>query len=436
MRPDGFDVLLDPPGAIPTGAGGSAGTAPSIAPIEPTNEAFPHAGCGALILGGSHGALAVARSLGRHGIPVWFASDDNRLARLSRFVRKGLSWPGPNAAGAADFLLELGRRHYLLGWVLIPCADEEARLISQNHAALSQMFRVRTPPWEMMRWAYDKHRMNERAAALGLDLPRSVCAGSRADLLNADLRFPVILKPAVKHAGNAFTLAKAWRADDRTTLLTLYDDAAALVGADAVVVQELIPGRGAAQFSYAALWDHGQPVASLTARRLRQYPIDFGYTSTFVETIARADVEHGACRFLESLGYDGLVEVEFKHDARDGRLKLLDVNARVWTWIALGGRAGVDFPHLLWRLAMGETLANMRAAPGIGWMHASRDIVAACQEMAAGHLAPRNYLSSLRGPLQFAAFAADDPLPGVLDVPLAFARVFTKRLPAALRRLV
>lgn len=434
MRPDGSDVLLDPSGAVPTGAGGSPESAPGIAPIEQTNESFPQAGCGALVLGGSHGALAVARSLGRHDIPVWFASDDNRLARLSRFVRKGLSWPGPNAAGAADFLLELGRRHNLRGWVLIPCADEEARLISQNHAALSQMFRVRTPPWEMMRWAYDKHRMNDRAAELGLDLPRSLSAGSRADLLNADLRFPVILKPAVKHAGNAFTLAKAWRAGDRAALLALYDDAAALVGADAVVVQELIPGRGAAQFSYAALWDRGRPLASLTARRSRQYPIEFGYTSTFVETIARADVEQAACRFLESLGYDGLVEVEFKHDARDGGLKLLDVNARVWTWIALGGRAGVDFPHLFWRLAMGEALPSARGAPGVGWMHASRDIVAACQEIAAGYLAPRDYLASLRGPLQFAAVAADDPLPGVLDVPVALARLFTKRLPAALRR--
>jgi D-aspartate ligase len=436
MRPDGLDVLLDPPGAVPTGAGGEVGGAPSIVPIEQTDEAFPAAGCGALILGGSHGALAVARSLGRYGIPSLFAGDDNILARLSRFVRKGVSWPGPNAAGAADFLLGLGRRHDLRGWLLIPCADEEARLISQQHAALSQMFRVRTPPWEIMRWAYDKHRMNERAAALGLDLPRSVSAGNREDLLNADLRFPVILKPAVKHHGNAFTLAKAWRAEDRADLLARYDDAAALVGADAVVVQELIPGRGAAQFSYAALWDRGRAVASLTARRSRQYPIDFGYTSTFVETIARADVEHAACRFLESLGYDGLVEVEFKHDARDGRLKLLDVNARVWTWIALGGRAGVDFPYLFWRLAMGEALPSARGAAGVGWMHASRDIVAACQEIAAGHLAPRDYLASLRGPLQFAAFAVDDPVPGVLDVPLSLGRLFTKRVPAALRRSV
>ena len=436
MRPDRLDILLDPPAAAAE-HDHLVDMAPSIAPIEGVAEipeVFPQQGCGALVLGGSHGALAVVRSLGRHGIPVWFASDDNVLAMLSRFTRKGLSWPGPNAAGAADFLLDLGRRHGLLGWVLIPCADEEARLISQNHAALSRMYRLRTPPWETMRWAYDKHRMNERAAALDIDLPRSFSAAARDDLVNADLRFPVILKPAVKHHGNAFTLAKAWRADDRATLLARYHDAAAMVGAAAVVVQELIPGRGAAQFSYAALWDRGRPIASLTARRSRQYPIDFGYTSTFVETVARADVEHAACRFLESLTYDGLVEVEFKYDARDGRLKLLDVNARAWTWIALGRRAGVDFPHLFWRLAMGETLPSTRGTSGVAWTHASRDIVAACQEMAAGHLKPRDYLASLRRPLQLAAFAADDPLPGVLDVPLSLARFFTRRLPAALRR--
>lgn len=433
MQPDSLDAFI-----APRATPGDAGRidAPSIAPADSAateRKDFPTHGCGALVLGGSHGALGLVRSLGRQGIPVWFATDDNVLARLSRFTARGLSWPGPNGAGAAEFLLALARRHRLDGWVIMPCADEEARLVSQNRAALAQAFRVRTPPWDVMQWAYDKHRMNARAASLGLDLPRSYSVASRQDLVNADLRLPAILKPAVKHHGNAFTMAKAWRADDRAALIKRYDDAAALVGADAVVVQELIPGRGAAQFSYAAVWEHGRPLASLVARRSRQYPIDFGYTSTFVETIEQAEVEDLACRFLDSLGYDGMVEVEFKYDARDGRYKLLDVNARAWTWIALGRRAGVDFPHLFWRLAMGESVAPARGRPGVGWMHGSRDLVAACQEMAAGHLALRDYLASFRKPIEFAAFAADDPLPGVLDLPLVLARLFTRRLPARLR---
>src|SRR5262249_17278914 len=205
MRPDSLDTLLDPSDAPPSGFADTHESAPSLVPRDETAHAraFPRDGCGALVLGGSHGALAVVRSLGRNGIPVWFANDDNMLVRLSRYTAKGLSWPGPDAASAVDFLLELGHRHRLDGWALIPCADEEARLISQNHAALAQMFRLRTLPWETMRWAYDKHRMNERAASLRLDLPRTFSAASRHDLANADLRFPVILKPAVKQRGNA-----------------------------------------------------------------------------------------------------------------------------------------------------------------------------------------------------------------------------------------
>src|SRR5215475_10294603 len=105
MRPDSLDALIDPSAARPTGFDNIHEGAPSLAPTdEPASErSFPTDECGALVLGGSHGALAVVRSLGRRGIPVWFANDDNVLARLSRFTTKGMWWPGPNAAGAADF---------------------------------------------------------------------------------------------------------------------------------------------------------------------------------------------------------------------------------------------------------------------------------------------------------------------------------------------
>ena len=333
-----------------------------------------------------------------------------------------------------DHLFEIAARHRLDGWVLIPCADEEARLIAQNHAALAEKFRLVTPPWAITRWAYDKRLTHERAASLGLDFPRSYYPADRQSLLELDLRFPVILKPTVKIEGNAFTQAKAWRVDDMAALRARYDEAVALVGPTAIVVQELIPGRGATQFSYAGVWDRGRPVASLVARRSRQYPIDFGYTSTFVETIDHEEVESAACRFLGSLEYDGLAEVEFKYDTRDGRYKLLDVNARGWTWIALGGRAGVDLPYLLWRLAMGESLPVLRGRPGAAWMHASRDFIAACQEMASGTLTPGAYMASLRASPEFAAFALDDPLPGFLDMPVVISRFLRRRLPAMMRR--
>jgi D-aspartate ligase len=411
-----------------------------MSPAAPSTMKFdrPERGArstGALIVGGAHGALALARSLGRHGIPVCFLSDDHPITRYSRYTERSFAWDGPGGDGAIAFLKDLARDHHLEGWVLIAAGDAELPALSQHHADLSTVFRLAVPPWETVRLAHDKRLTYERAAALGIDYPRSYNPRDLKELAELDCRFPVVLKPTVREQRNDFTRAKAWRVDDRAALLARYQEAAALVGERGIVLQELIPGSGSAQFSYAAVWHRGAPVASLVARRTRQYPVDFGYTSTFVETVAQNEVEEAACRFLKSIDYSGLVEVEFKHDHRDGRYKLLDVNARAWTWNALGSIAGVDFAHVLWRLAMGETIAPVRSHATGAWMHGSRDILAVAHEMIAGQLSPADYLKSWRKPLVFAAFAKDDLLPGLVDLPLAVARVLRRYLPPRAQRM-
>ena len=50
---------------------------------------------GALILGGAHGSLAVARSLGRRGIPVWFATHDHPIRETPATSHAVSSGPAP-----------------------------------------------------------------------------------------------------------------------------------------------------------------------------------------------------------------------------------------------------------------------------------------------------------------------------------------------------
>jgi predicted ATP-grasp superfamily ATP-dependent carboligase len=386
----------------------------------------------ALILGGAHGALSIARSLGRRGINVTLLTD-HRLAGFSRYVRRHFAWDGPGRDGALDFLLALAARRNLAGAVVFAGGDAEVRFIAQNHARLAETFRLTTPAWDVVQPMFDKRLMYAHAASIGVATPLGYAPRDRRDLDDMPCRFPLVLKPTERTSENAFTLAKAWRADDRATLTARYDEAVALVGADAVVLQELVPGGGEAQFSYAAVCERGKPVAELTARRQRQYPVDFGYTSTFVETVDCPAVTEAGRRFLASLDYTGIAEVEFKYDARDGRYKVLDVNARIWSWAALGPAAGVDFPHVLWRLVRGEKLEPQGATHDAAWIHVARDLVAAGHGLLRGQLAPVAYVRALRKPIAFAAFAADDPLPGLVEVPLAFWRALTHRLPIIAR---
>jgi D-aspartate ligase len=386
----------------------------------------------ALIIGGAHGALSIARSLGRRGIDVTLLTD-HRLAGFSRYVRRKFAWDGPGHDGALDELLALAERKNLAGAVVFAGGDAEVRFIAQHHARLAQTFRLTTPAWDVVQPMFDKGLMYAHAAAIGVAAPLGYAPHDRRDLDDIPCRFPLVLKPTERTRENAFTLAKAWRADDRATLVARYDEAVALVGAGAVVVQELIPGGGEAQFSYAAVCRRGKPVAELTARRQRQYPVDFGYTSTFVETVDCPAVTEAGRRFLASLDYTGIAEVEFKHDARDGRYKILDVNARIWSWAALGPAAGVDFPHVLWRLARGETIEPQGATRDAAWMHLARDLVAGSHALLHGQLSPAAYVRALRRPVVLAAFAADDPLPGLVETPLALWRALTHRLPIIVR---
>jgi predicted ATP-grasp superfamily ATP-dependent carboligase len=401
----------------------------------PPQHVDPQSLPGALIIGGAHVSVAIARSLGRHGIPVWLMAN-HPIATYSRYVRRSVPWPGADHPDGISSILDLAKRYGLHGWVLIATGDQDMGMVAKNHALFAQHFRVATPDWDTVQWAYDKRLTYRRAEALGIDFPRSFDLNGVDDVERLDCRFPVVLKPAIRDGGDEFTLAKAWKAEDRSQLLSLYQRASALVGNDAIIVQEWIPGGGEAQFSYAALCERGEPIVSLTARRRRQHPIDFGRSSTYVESIEQSRVEELARRFLKSINYTGVIEIEFKFDRRDGQHKLLDVNGRFWAWNGLGALAGVDFPYLAWRQALGQAVAPCRGRPGVAWMHASRDIVAAYQEFTRGDLTLADYLASFRKPLAFANFAFDDPLPALVELPVAAWNRFMGGPPGTLRSML
>jgi predicted ATP-grasp superfamily ATP-dependent carboligase len=241
--------------------------------------------------------------------------------------------------------------------------------------------------------------------------------------------FPVVLKPNMGGANNQFSKAKVVRADDRTALEAAYRDAVEQIGVENVVVQELIPGGGESQFSYAALWNNGEPIAEFTARRTRQYPIDFGYTSTCVEVVDEPQAIETARAELKSIGYSGLVEVEFKRDHRNNSLKLLDVNPRPWSWFGLCAAAGVDLGAMLWRVANDlPAEGSPKPKQGVAWMYLVRDIVGGAKLMRRGDIGMGEYFSSLRKVRRWATFAFDDPMPGLIDLPLTAWRVLTRRV--------
>ena len=97
---------------------------------------------GVVLLGGAHGALAMARSFGRLGIPVALVTNDHPLPRWSRFVRHQFDWPGPEAPDAASNLLALADTYGFRNWLLLPCGDAEVKLVASEQQRLGGTFRL------------------------------------------------------------------------------------------------------------------------------------------------------------------------------------------------------------------------------------------------------------------------------------------------------
>jgi predicted ATP-grasp superfamily ATP-dependent carboligase len=385
---------------------------------------------GALVVGGDHPGLAVARSLGRRGYPVVVLEDSYCISSFSKFVQRVIRVENLlDPRKTVDAVLEVGRRLNLQGWVLIPTRDETVAAFSQYRSELSALFTTTTGEWESIRWAWDKKLTYELAESLGIPCPKTFNPRSVDELASLSAHLPLAVKPAVKERFFYATGAKAWRAETPSRLQALYERASKHIRAEEILLQEIIPGDCGEQYSYCAFVKGGKPHSTLTAKRSRQRPREFGRAASYVETVELPEIERLAERFLKQIQYDGLVEIEFKRDPRDGQYKLLDVNARAWGFHGIGAAAGVDFAYQMFADRLGMPTERVRAGAGVGWIRVLTDLPTAFSDLLHGSLTLPAYWQSLRQARTEAVFAADDPLPSVGELLLLPYLIAHKYLP-------
>jgi D-aspartate ligase len=374
---------------------------------------------GAVVIGGDYQGLGIVRSLGRMGVPVCVIDDEHSISRFSRYTTYAIHVPDlRQEQPTVETLLRIGRSFSLQGWVLFPTRDEIVAALSRNSSKLSEIFRVPVPEWNVVQSMLDKRNTYELAKRLAIPFPKTWTSLTEETIDRIDGHFPLVLKPAIKEHFFYATKAKAWRINSRAELHLMFRRASELTGSSEVLIQDMIPGDGRHQFSYCAFFKEGKAIGSMVTRRRRQHPHDFGRASTFVETIDLPALEALSNRFLRSINYYGLVEVEFKLDPRDGQFKLLDVNARTWGYHALGTHAGVDFCSLLYRDQLSRPVEPCRGRPGVSWVRLLTDIPTGLVDVAAGRLRFRDFWHSLRNFHIEAVFASEDPVPGLMEFAL------------------
>jgi D-aspartate ligase len=365
-----------------------------------------------------HGGLGIVRSLGRLGVPVYCVDAHWEPAFSSRYCRghfvRNIESASP--VQSVSSLLQIARK---LGGrpILIPTTDPGAIWVSEHAAALGSEFRFPYQDCKLVRLLCDKSRMQELARSNGVPTAQSMVPRSKEDVQRfiETATFPVMVKATnverlrARMGGTKFVIPSG------SELLEFYAKAADH-DQPSLLIQEFIPGE---DWMFDGYFDESSRcVFGVTGKKIRRFPVNTGVTSLGVcirnETVERTTVE-----FMKAIGYQGILDIGYRYDQRDGKYKVLDVNPRIGcTFRLFTATNGLDVARALYLHLTGQPVATAQAAEGRKWIVEDFDLVSALHSLRDGTLTLLDCMKSFRGIQETACFAFDDPLPFLL-MPIA-----------------
>ena len=327
----------------------------------------------ALLLGCNvSNCLAAVRALGRKGIPLAVAGVRGGLVSKSRWFKP---WP-TEAEPRPETLTQALSAAEIPAGVLIPCTDHWVRAVAS------------LPTAGRFRWSSPSHRAAETCLDKGqfakalerLDLPRPNTLIPESGPLPAWSELTgYFVKPRDSSAFFARFASKGFRfssAEEAEKVIRLCSESRL-----EILLQEFIPGPPTAHHFLDGFMDrHGRIRALFARRRVRAQYGELSNSSCLVsiDIEPMRDAAENLERFLRDIGYRGMFSAEFKLDRRDGRLKFIEVNTRVWGDMGLALRCGVDVVQMAYKDALGEDVQPvLDYKVGQHWINLHRDRVVA-----------------------------------------------------------
>jgi predicted ATP-grasp superfamily ATP-dependent carboligase len=293
--------------------------------------------------GENRGVLAACRSLSRDGYMVAAASGQKpAVAFWSRACHSSLALADPGES-PVRFVVELeallrGDRFD----VLVPGGDRSLHLISEARGSLGRHVELGLPDRRAVQRSLDKVALLDAAEAARLPPPTTHVCTSVSDARRAlhSLGLPAVVKPSRSAVESAGSLRQqpVWIVTDPYELERL-----PVPMSLPFLVQRY--EREADRLSCGGVMTAEGIVGFVVIRFLRTWPPLAGAVC-FGETIRsprglREQVEH----LLDLAGWRGIFELELL-DLGRGRLAAIDLNPRLFGWLALAIAAGADLPRI------------------------------------------------------------------------------------------
>lgn len=300
-------------------------------------------------------SLAAVRSLGSKGLHVT-AGEKTRLATalFSRYCEKSFIYPSP--IGQQQKFLECLENELIRGRydVVFPMELYTQLLLVSNKERFSKYCRIPFADKEKTLQIHDKAFLMKYAEKNGFEIPKTYFI-ENIDQLNEiapEINYPSVIKPR-NSSGSRGLLYINNKEELIRSYLRIHEKY------PFPIIQECLQSDGDIYGVGLLLNFESEVKASFVYKRLRSYPVNGG-PSTLRESVKRDDVREIAESLLKSLKWTGVAHVEFKIDQRNGRPKLLEVNPRFWGSLQLAIESGVDFPYLLYKMAIAGDVEVVR----------------------------------------------------------------------------
>jgi predicted ATP-grasp superfamily ATP-dependent carboligase len=306
-------------------------------------------------------ALATVRSLGRRGIEV-FCGEEAPFAPcfFSKYCRGHFQYPSANTQPDAfvDFMVERVKELAPGGdepYVLMP-VHKETFVLAEHRARFEPYVKLPVTTIENIRLTDDKGRLAEFAQQHDIRIPRTWQFKDVAELYRRvpDLPMPLFVK--VRKAAAGVGLKKVKTAEELVTTFREFVDGFKLTPDEYPLVQEFVAGS---DYCVTTLFDQGRCVASMTYRNIRAFPRGTG-AGALRETVQRPEAEQAAIKLLSALKWHGIAEVDFRIPD-DGPAYLIEVNPRFFGGLLQCIAANVDYPYLLYKIAIGAPIGDAPA---------------------------------------------------------------------------
>jgi D-aspartate ligase len=389
-----------------------------------------------VILHGAYQSLGIARSLGRLGITVYSINKNASTPSLnSRYCRGKFVWDIDNASREENIqrLLyvakEIGKRS-----ILVPINDEGTIMVADYASVLSESYIFPNLSPQLIRALVSKKEMYFTAKKHGIPTPEACFPESKDDVEEyaSYATFPVMLK-------EIYSLVAERRMQSRTKLMfvaktkeelcDLYDRYEDLSNPN-FMLQEYIPGAEDSVWMFNGYFNkRSDCLFGITGRKIRQYPAYTGATSLGV-CLKNDIIAETTRRFMKNVGYQGMLDIGYRYDKRDGKYKVLDINTRIGaTFRLFVGNNGLDVVRAEYLDLTGQRVPSSKIIEGRKWFVEDNDLSSSIRYYIDKNMGFREWVRSYRGVQEAAWFASDDLYPFFLMCKET-VRDFLKRLRA------